>query len=510
MTRYLYNAQIRYSLMNRYGTDEFHPYMRASWIAADRDLEDGYRLVYELLYDTQFTDYETVSGLISQAKASLKSSVTNAPYNAMLYRQLGAEKPLYAYYDYINDLPYYAFLEQAEQWMAEDPDAVRAQLEAVQSFFHNRAGAVAVYAGSAEGIAVNAPIADAFFAALDDVPTAPAAYEFEKPGRSEALIVDSSVQFNAVIGGYPAAGLEGFTADLEAVSALVSDLYLMPMLREQYGVYTPLHGFIDEAGVYFITYRDPNIRETFDVYESVPAFLEGFDTDQATLDGYILSSYSAYAMPEGELSGALSRITSVLCEEPEDLKLQRMRELKSLTPEKLAAYAAAYASLMENGYRYTAGGAGAINANADLYDVILNPFGSVDASEVTMEDVPEGHEHYEAIRFAFENMLMPMVDETRFGADEPATAGELCGVLYGLLGGDAFAWEEATAYLSGYGLVPAGLGAGDPLTLSAADEILDLFSAAVEVPYESIGTGDDPLTRGELAEIVKAYAEPLM
>ena len=46
--------------------------------------------------------------------------------------------------------------------------------------------------------------------------------------------------------------------------------------------------------------------------------------------------------------------------------------------------------------------------------------------------------------------------------------------------------------------------------LKHPDEILDLFSAAVEVPYESIGTGDDPLTRGELAEIVKAYAEPLM
>ena len=510
MTRYLYSAQIRYSLINRFGTEEFHPYLRASWIAADRDLAEGYDLVYELLYDTQFTDHETMGGLISQAKAALKSSITSAPYNAMLYRHLGAARPLYAYYDYINDLPYYAFLEQAEQAMAEDPSYVQAQLETVQGFFHNRSGAVSTYAGSAEGIETNAPLADAFLAKLDSVSYEPAAYEFEKPGRFEALIVDSGVQFNAVVGGYEAAALDSYTADLDAVGALVSDLYLMPMLREQYGVYTPLHGFVDEGGVYFVTYRDPNIRETFEVYEQLPAFLESLDADQETLDGYILSSYSAYAMPEGELSGALSRITSILCEEPDDLKLQRMRELKSLTPEKLSSYAAAYASLMENGLRFTAGGAGAINANADLYDVIMNPFGAVDASQVVMEDVPEGHEHYEAIRFVFGNMLMPMEDEARFGADDPATAGELCGVLYGLIGGDAFAWDEATTFMAANGLIPAGTAADDALTLSAADGILDLFSAAVEVPYENLEGEDRPLTRGELAEIVMAYAKPLM
>ena len=43
-----------------------------------------------------------------------------------------------------------------------------------------------------------------------------------------------------------------------------------------------------------------------------------------------------------------------------------------------------------------------------------------------------------------------------------------------------------------------------------ADEMLDLFSAAVEVPYENLEGEDKPLTRGELAEIVMAYALPLM
>ncbi len=505
-TRYLYNGQIRLSLLDRYGTDEYHPYLRAGWIAADEDLAAGYDLVYEILFDTKFDDYETVSGLIGQSKASLKSSINSAPYSALLYRDIGASKPLYAYYDSFNFLDFYAFLEQVEQLMESEPAAVQAKLEEIQTYFHNRTNAISAYAGCASGIETNAALADAFLAKLDERPVEPVDYVFEKPARSEALIVDSSVQFNCVIGDYAAMGLEGYTADLDAVASLVTDLYLFPQLREQYGVYTPLHAFLSDCGPYFVSYRDPNIRETFAVYDALPAFLAGQELDQETLDGYILSSYSAYAMPEGELSGAISALLSALSEEPADLKLQYMRELKALTPESFAAYAEAYAALMENGLRSTAGGAAAINAEAELYDVILNPFGSVDTSQVTMADVPEGSEHYEAVRYVYENMFMAMLDGENFGVDAGASLGDLAGALYAEVGGDASAQEDAVAFLASYGLVAAESTADDPLTCAGLEETLANFGEAIGVPYTPAeGADETVLTRGELAEKLMLY-----
>ena len=53
-----------------------------------------------------------------------------------------------------------------------------------------------------------------------------------------------------------------------------------------------------------------------------------------------------------------------------------MEELKSLTPDKLASYAAAYDNLAENGHIFTVGGTAAVQNNADLYDQILDPFAS--------------------------------------------------------------------------------------------------------------------------------------
>ncbi len=508
--RYFYNGEIRLSLLKNYGTDEYRPNLRAGWIAGDEDLEEGYELLYELLYETSFDDSETLLGLIRQNKAALKSDINSAPYNPMLYRAFANTSPLYAYYYYFNFLDYYAFLEEAERTIEESPETVAAKLEEIQSFFHNRTNAVAACAGSEESLAVNAPLADAFLEKLDANPVETQEYRFEPCAASEALVVDSSVQYNGVVSSFEQAGLEDYSAEQDAVAALITDSYLYPMLRDQYGVYSVFHGFVEDGGPYIITYRDPNVAESFAVLDGLADYVQELDMDQETLDGYILSAYNAYAKPEGELSGAVSAILSRLTEEPEDLKLQHMRELKALTPETLQNYAAAYAALLSNGVRFTAGGAGAIAANSDLYDVTLNPFGSVDTSQVGFSDLPEDHEHYEAVRFVFENMLMAPKTEDAFGADDEALTGELAAVLYALIGGDAADQEGAVETLASYGILPGDVSADTVLTGAAAEEILSAFSEAAELPYEASGAEDAPLSRGELAEIIMAYVSPLM
>ena len=249
---------------------------------------------------------------------------------------------------------------------------------------------------------------------------------------------------------------------------------------------------------------------SFEVYDAIPDFLAELEIDQETLNGYILSNYSGYAMQEGELSGAISALLSHLEEEPEDLDLQNMRELKSLTPEKLKDYAETYALFMENALRFTAGGAAAINANGDLFDSVLNPFGAVDATQVELEDAGEDSEHYEAVRYVFENMLMLPAEETRFGVEEDATTGDLAGALYALLGSSAAEQEEAVVFLADNGILKPSAKVEDSLTAAGAQTLLAKFSEAAEVDFTPDEDAEDvALTRGELAELVMEYVVAL-
>ena len=503
-SRYLYNGSI-YIALPRDGQDGYHPYLRMNWIALDDDLDEGYDLVHELLFDTRVDAPDKLLEQVTSFRSSMKSNITSSPASLLLTRSLARTSELYAYSDYATGLPYYEFLGEVEQQLKDDPEAVTAKLENIRSFFNNRANAVTVCAGNAESIALNSLLSLDFLGSLDKREIAPVQYDFPIPTQREALIIDSNVQHNLVVGDLAQAGLEAFDGGLDAITSLVVDTFLVPLLRDQYGVYTPMNVvYEDYASIY--AYRDPNIAETFETLETLPQLIRDLELDQDTLDGYIMSAYSGYAMPEGALSGAASAAIQTL--EGRDLTrtLEWMRQLKQVTPEAVRASADMYASLMENGARMTGGAASTIHENADLFDTILNPFGAVDKSEQALSDVAEGDDVYEAVRFAFENGFMEAREDGSFGASDPATLGDLAAALMTVIGQPAAA-DEAVQALVSFGLLDASAAPDAPLTSEECASILDTFTQAVGLAgYTEASAQANSLTRADLARVLCDYA----
>ena len=503
-TRYLYSGVIKASMPYDGQTDIF---LRAAWIAADEDMKPAYDLVAELLFDSQFTDAQRVQDAVSARKSSLKTSLTQGIYASQLYRAQSVSSPNTRVYTYMTDIDYYLFLEQVEALMAQQPEAVLMALQQVQAMVNNSTGAISAFAGSAESAANHRVAADAFIAALNAREVVKAVYDLPVPARSEAIIADSSVQYNLLYATWEEMGLEDFSADFDAVAALVADTFLYPLLRDQYGAYSVLHA-ATEDGVYLISYRDPNVTETFDVYKQLPSLMASMTIDQATLDGYILSSYAYYAQSAGELAGASNAIFSIIAGKDQAEALQWMKQLKSIKAEDLSKFVTAYEKLAANGVISTAGGAGVIEANAALYENIINPFGAVDPTGVVFEDCTEAHPYYTQVRFAFENGLMLPAGETTFGADDPATLGDFAAACYVLLGGVLNA-EEAVPYLAQFGIIPpAGVSAA--FTREELVQYTVNFGAAlgVTVAPEMLPAFEDaaaPATRAETAMMIVSF-----
>ena len=158
----------------------------------------------------------------------------------------------------------------------------------------------------------------------------------------------------------------------------MTDFYLTPILRDRYGVYDPYcaNKDVSDGGIYIFSYQDPGIASTFRLINSLPEKLRGEEIDQETIDSYILSSYTNIAKQDGLLSGGVAAAEAALQGQPQDQALVRMRQAKQCTPEKLAKWAEMLEKLTGENAALTAGGASAINAEADRYDKILDPFGT--------------------------------------------------------------------------------------------------------------------------------------
>lgn len=483
--------------------------LSVEWISLDDDLAPAYDLVREVLFETSFEDTQRLLEQVQGLRTSLKSSITGAPYSTLVRRGMGRFVPFYRLSDYASGLGYYEFLTALETELEENPQAAVAQLEAVQRYFDNRANLILGYAGSAEGIEVNRPLADAFAGALDSREIVPQEYDLPSPDADrEALIVDSAVQYNGITMGLDSLGMaEDYDARIEVVNALIEDLYLYPQLRDRYGAYGVGMNTISEVGQYVYSYRDPTVAEAFAVLKGIPEFLETLETDQATVDRYILSCYTGYATPDGALTGASGKLGAhVLGHEPEEV-LEEMRALKSVTPETLSEFVDFYRTFVTEGYRFTGGGATAVNQNAALYDNILNPFGAVDKSQQALTDVDEGSEYYEAVRDVFENGLMGALEDGSFGVDAPASQGDLAAALMSIIGQPAEP-AEAFAAMVDYGIMDGTASPEDALTAGACENVLGIFTGAIGLDYPGgITVEAEPFTRVDLAVTLSGYAQ---
>ena len=496
ISRYLYGKTIGVSV-NKMADGSIHPYLIAGWYALDEDWATGYDLMEELLFHTQFTDTQKLLERVQAQKASVRATINGSAYNLMVYRGFADDVPFYRYNNYLNYLDYYAFLEELEAQLMEDPQPVVERFQTIQAFFANNVGAISAFAGNEESAAVNRPLADAFLAKLGHEEREPVAYDLPIPSEREALVIDANIQFNCVIASLEDLGLEDNDLSLSVVASLVSDQILMQVLRDQMGSYDVGHSYSMDNGLYLFSYRDPNLAETFALYEALPEMVAALDADQDTLDGYIMGIYSSLAKEDGELAGAVGAIGTVINGEAQDKNLEYMKQLKAVTPESVQAAAAYYQKAWDNGVHSTAGSAAAIYANADLFDVILNPFGAVDASQVELTDVSEGSEFYEAVRFVFENGLMAALTEDTFGVDENATIGDMAAGIYAAIGGPAGDPQGAVDWLAGYGLLASDTDINTELN---EETLCFVFENGLGVALTT-DTPDASVNRGDLADL---------
>jgi Zn-dependent M16 (insulinase) family peptidase len=67
-----------------------------------------------------------------------------------------------------------------------------------------------------------------------------------------------------------------YTGALKVLKNILNFEYLWSNLRVKGGAYGCMAGFGRSGEAYFVSYRDPNLRETIKVYEKLPEYLADF------------------------------------------------------------------------------------------------------------------------------------------------------------------------------------------------------------------------------------------
>lgn len=115
--------------------------------------------------------------------------------------------------------------------------------------------------------------------------------------------------------------------------------YLWVNIRVKGGAYGCMCSFSRRGDSFFVSYRDPHLRGTNEIYEKIPAWLEAFDADEREMTKSIIGAISEMDTPLTP-SGRGARSLNAYFEQITEEQVQKERdEVLSATPKQIRALA---------------------------------------------------------------------------------------------------------------------------------------------------------------------------
>ena len=124
----------------------------------------------------------------------------------------------------------------------------------------------------------------------------------------------------------------------------------------------------------FVSYRDPNLKETNDIYEHAYEYIKNFDEDERNMTKYMIGTLSNMDIPltpSAKGSRSFSAYMSGITEE----YLQNIRnQVLNVTKEDIRNLASIIKAGMDDGYICVIGNERKIEENKQMFENIYNLF----------------------------------------------------------------------------------------------------------------------------------------
>ena len=189
--------------------------------------------------------------------------------------------------------------------------------------------------------------------------------------KNEGFQEPSQVSYVCRAGNYRKKGLP-YDGSLRALKVMMGYEYLWVNVRVKGGAYGCMCSFGSRGESYFVSYRDPHLKETVEVYKGAADFIRSFTADERTMTKYVIGAIGEMDTPMTPATiGSVSKNSWLAGVTEEDLQKER-DELLATTPEKIRSLAKYVDAFMEDDIIVVCGNSGKIKENQDLFGRVEN------------------------------------------------------------------------------------------------------------------------------------------
>lgn len=267
-------------------------------------------LMREILLEPRFDNRERFTQMVLEEKARLEQSLIPSGHTLVSVRLGGRLSPTGWLTELTGGVSYLFFIRDLAQRLEKRWPAVLADLHDLHRFVARRNRALVSLTADARGLAGATPLFRELAGALPDQPAADGVWKKPDLPGAEALLIPAQVNYVGLGANLRNTGYV-FHGSASVVLRHLRMGYLWDRVRVQGGAYGSFVNYNRANGaLVFLSYRDPNVERTLDVYRGAADYLGNLNLSREDVTRAVVGAIGdmdAYLLPGAKGNAALWR-----------------------------------------------------------------------------------------------------------------------------------------------------------------------------------------------------------
>ena len=329
-------------------------------------------MIDEIINTSKLEDEKRLYEIIAQQKSRAQMELVSAGHSTAMLRASSYFSKSAAYQDAIGGIEYYRLIADLEVHFEKKKAELIQTLKTLKELIFQPDNFMVSYTATEEGYKYLEETLVSFKGKLKAshvVLEGP--LEMNPVKKNEAIKTAGQVQYVGQAGDFTVGG-HNYTGALRILRMIMSYNYLWLNVRVKGGAYGCMSGFKRSGNCFFVSYRDPNLKKTFDVFAGIPEYIRNFNADEKEMTKYIIGTISGMDTPlTPSAQGALGLNSYMNRISVKDMQLERDQVLDA-TAEDIRNLADLVECVLKQNYICVVGSESAIMEQKELFMNISN------------------------------------------------------------------------------------------------------------------------------------------
>lgn len=346
--------------------DEYKAAFSVTGKAMYSNIDVLFRMIREILNTSKLSDTKRLYEIIARVKSRAQANLVSAGHCTAVLRGASYSSPMAAFQDAMSGVAYYQFIENLEkEFDSRKEELVHILKELMVEILRPEYLCVS-YTGERETLDEVMGQVKALKMTLHTEPVKTSSEPMHCVKKNEGFTTSGQVQYVARTGNFRKKGYE-YTGALDILKVALSYDYLWMNLRVKGGAYGCMSGFKRSGESYFVSYRDPHLKRTLEIYEGIPEYVRTFQADEREMTKYIIGTISGKDIPRTpKMQGSISK-TAYFCGVSEEMVQKERDQILNAQAEDIHALAPIIEAILSDDALCVVGSETAIEKEQEIF-----------------------------------------------------------------------------------------------------------------------------------------------